>query len=91
VVPCFNNVMCRNSSGFVFTSRKYVILIENPENAFLFVYAVFFDNDHRDAYIGGDTVESITTSRGILRCCSGMAVLSITTSRTVCDGVYAFR
>ena len=62
LVPCFNNVMCRNSSGFVFTSRKYVILYRIPENAFLFVYAVFFDNDHRDAYIGGDTVESITTS-----------------------------
>ena len=30
-----------------------MILYRILRNAFLFVYAVFFDNDHRDAYIRG--------------------------------------
>ena len=63
---------------FVFTYQKYVILYRILRNAFLFVYAVFFDNDHRDACIRGMDafdndqwcllqvymVGSITTSRG---------------------------
>ena len=61
--PVFYYITQEQLVGFVFTSRINVLLYRISKYSFLSYMMVVFDNHHRDAYIGGHTVDSITTSK----------------------------